>query len=98
VGLPVANHARVGLLCFGFGSVGINFCGAPIGRDGKKMCTKSRCDMLTHKKTKVSMESFGGTLDHLVFIQVPRQGGKQESPGVYLTPTVTANAFDGARL
>jgi hypothetical protein len=39
------------------------------------MCTKSRCDVLTHKKTKVSMESFGGTSDDLVFIQVPPQRG-----------------------
>jgi hypothetical protein len=62
------------------------------------MCTKLRCDVLTHKKAKVSMESFGGTSEDLVFIQVPPQGGKHESPGVYLTPTVAANAFDGARL
>ena len=55
VGLPAANQARVGLLCFGFGSVGVDFCGAPIGRGGKKMCTKTSCDVLTHKKTKVSV-------------------------------------------
>jgi hypothetical protein len=44
------------------------------------------------------MENFGGTSDDLVFIHVPPQGGKHESPGVYLTLTVMADAFDGARL
>ena len=97
VGLPAANQARVGLLCFGFGSVGVDFCGAPIGRGGKKMCIKTNCDVLAHKRIKVSIESFGGTSDDLVFIQVPPQGGK-ESSGVYLTPTVVADAFDGTRL
>ena len=60
VGLPVANQARVALLCFGFQSVGVVYCGAPIGRGGKKMCTRTDCDVLTHRKTKVSKESFGG--------------------------------------
>jgi hypothetical protein len=69
------------VLCFGFGSVGIDFCGAPIGRGGKKMCTKTSCDVLTHKMTKVSMESFGGPSDDLVFIQVPPQGGNMNHQG-----------------
>jgi hypothetical protein len=98
VGLPAANQASVGLLCFGFGSVGVDFCGASIGRGGKKMCTKTNYDVLAHKKIKVSMESFGGTLDDLVFIQVPPQGGEHKSSGVYLTPTVAADALEGARL
>jgi hypothetical protein len=41
---------------------------------------------MTHKKTKISMESFGGTSE------------EHELPGVYLTPIVTASAFDGAWL
>jgi hypothetical protein len=40
VGLPAAIQARVGLLCFGFGSVGVDFCGAPFGHGGKNMCTE----------------------------------------------------------
>jgi hypothetical protein len=62
------------------------------------MCTRTDCDVLAHRKLKVSQESFGGTLKELVFIQVPPQGGKHDSSGVYLTPNVLADAFDGARL
>jgi hypothetical protein len=62
------------------------------------MCTRTDCDVLAHRKIKVSKDSFGGTLKKLVFIQVPPQGGKHDSSGVYLTPTVLADAFDGTRL
>jgi hypothetical protein len=43
----------------------------PLDMEGRNMCTKTSCDVLTHKKTKGSMQSFGGTLDDLRIKDAP---------------------------
>ena len=97
VGLPAANQARVGLLCLEYSDMeAALFCGASIGRGGKKMCTKSECNVISHTKMKVGVEEFGGSAPQ-VFIRVPPTAGKTEPTAVYLTPRVSTDAFD-ARL
>jgi hypothetical protein len=70
------------------------FCGAPIGR-GKKMCVKVDCDVVSHgTKPKTSESEFGGPGPQ-VFIKVPHTGSKTEATAVYLSPSVSADAFSG---
>ena len=94
-GLPAANQARVGLLCLVHKDVETSFCGAPIGRGGKKMCTKVGCDVVAHRRTKVTAEDFGG-VGELAFICVPPSTGKLGSTSVFLSPRIPTAAFNAS--
>ena len=94
-GLPPAGQARVGLLSLlHSGILDGEFCGAPIGK-GKKMCVKAACEVASHNlKDKVSLSAFGDSKDR-VFIQVPFSGGRQAPSAVFLTPSISVDAFAG---
>jgi hypothetical protein len=60
------------------------------------MCTRDDCDVVSHRKAKVTVDAFGES-GCQVFIQAPPLGGKLDSTCIFLTPRVSSDAFD-ARL